>query len=256
MGRTDGLGFGSEGESHGDRLGHQKSNICLRGNVSTTYYSQKQTGGATPFGETDKPVFFTAAAGEIDHRAETAVYTGNARAWQENNFVRGDRLTIIQKKANCTSDGTVQSLLYNAKEKRMARQQYPVFATSKKLVYTRDSRLLRYESDVDIRQGTDRITGGVAKSIYRKQSGRATEMENSVIITQPNRRATGDYANTTLRTKSLSCRESGEGRRCGKRLFAGPQITVYLRDNRVVAEGRSKQNTAGRIRSVYKIKNN
>jgi len=36
----------------------------------------------------------------------------------------------------------------------------------------------------------------------------------------------------------------------------GGQVTVYLRENRVVGEGKTKQNSAGRIRSVYKVKNN
>ena len=37
---------------------------------------------------------------------------------------------------------------------------------------------------------------------------------------------------------------------------SGGQMTVYLRSNQVVSEGKSKQNTTGRIRSVYKVKNN
>jgi len=36
----------------------------------------------------------------------------------------------------------------------------------------------------------------------------------------------------------------------------GGEVMVYLRENRVVGEGKTKQNTAGRIRSVYKVKNN
>jgi hypothetical protein len=81
----------------------------LRGNASTTYYSQKQTGGATPFGETDKPVFVTAASAEFDHSAETGVYAGNARAWQENNYVRADRLFLRQKQGQLVADGTVKA---------------------------------------------------------------------------------------------------------------------------------------------------
>ena len=32
------------------------------------------------------------------------------------------------------------------------------------------------------------------------------------------------------------------------------QLTFYMRDNRVVSEGKTKQNTSGRTRSVYKVK--
>jgi hypothetical protein len=34
------------------------------------------------------------------------------------------------------------------------------------------------------------------------------------------------------------------------------QMTIFLRSNRVATEGRTPQNTSGRTRSVYKIKEN
>lgn len=236
---------------------NQKS--ILRGGVSTTYYRQKSSGGATPFGETDKPVFITAENGEFDHRAETGTYTGNARAWQENNYVRADRFFIQQQQGQFNADGSVQSLLYNAKRKENGREStVPVYASSGKMTYNRDNRLLRYETNVDIRQGADRIVGGVA-NVYlddRNEVAR-TDVENNVVITQPNRRATGDYAQYTVADESVVLRgnparvedaESGSS--------SGGQLTVYLKDNRVIGEGKSKQNASGRTRSVYKVKNN
>lgn len=230
----------------------------LRGGVNTTYYSQKQTGGATPFGKTDKPVYITAAAAEFDHRAETGTYTGNARAWQENNYVRADRLTIQQKQGQLLGDGNVQSLLYNAKRKENGQETtVPAYASSKKLLYNRDERLLRYEKDVDLRQGADQILGGVA-NIYLDENNAVskTVVENNVVITQPKRRANGDYAQYNAADEIVTLRgnparvedaESGSSQ--------GALMTVYLRENRVVSEGKSKQpGSAGRIRSVYKVK--
>ena len=231
----------------------------LRGNVSTTYYSQKQSGSAMPFGGTDKPVFLTAAAAEIDHAKQTAVYSGNARGWQENNFVRGDRLTIVQNDGAFFAEGTVQSLLYDAKRKENGREvTVPVFASSRKLAYNRDSRLLRYEENVDIRQGSDRITGEAA-NVYLAEGNQVsrTEMERNVVITQPNRRAVADFARYTQADESVVLQgtpakvedaENGSSQ--------GATLTVYLRSNRIESEGKSKQNTAGRTRSVYKIKGN
>ena len=231
----------------------------LRGNVSTTYYSQKQSGSATPFSGTDKPVFLTAASAEIDHQKQTAVYSGNARGWQENNFVRGDKLTILQNEGAFFADGSVQSLLYDAKRKENGREvTVPVFATSQKLAYNRDTRVLHYEDNVDIRQGTDRITGGAA-NVYLADGNQVsrTEMERNVVITQPNRRAVADFAKYTQADESVVLQgspakvddaENGSSQ--------GGTLTVYLKSNRVEAEGRSKQNTAGRTRSVYKIKGN
>ena len=230
----------------------------LRGGVSTTYYNQKQTGGATPFGQQDKPVYITAASGEFDHRAETALYVGNARGWQENNYVRGDRMTIQQKEGRFSADGSVQTLLYNARRTENGKgSNVPVFAAAKRMTYDRDSRVLHYEESVDIRQGTDRIVGGSA-NVYIDEKGEVarTDVENNVVITQPNRKALGDFAQYVAADQSVLIRgnpakvqdaESGSSE--------GGQLMVYLNDNRIIGEGKTKQNAAGRTRSVYKVKN-
>ncbi len=230
----------------------------LRGNASTTYYSQKTTGGATPFGATNKPVYVTAESAEFNHAAETGLYTGNARAWQDNNFVRSDKLLIQQKQGQMVADGNVQSLLYDAKRTENGKEtNIPAFASSQKMVYNRENRLLRYENNVDIRQGADRIVGGVA-NIYlnEKNDVSNTVIEKDVVITQPKRRASGDYAQynavdeiVTLRGNPAKVDDAENG------ASQGGQMTVYLRENRVVSEGKTKQNTNGRIRSVYKVKN-
>ena len=165
----------------------------------------------------------------------------------------------MQKQGTLQVDGNVQSLLYNVKRKENGKEStVPVYASSKKLTYTRDDRLLYYENDVDIRQGKDRITAGLAKiHLTDKNEVERTEVENNVVITQPNRRAVGDFAQYTAADESVILKgnpahvedaENGTSQ--------GAQMTVYLRDNRVVSEGQSKQNTSGRMRSVYKVKNN
>jgi lipopolysaccharide export system protein LptA len=180
----------------------------LRGGANTTYYSQKSTGGATPFGSTDKPVFVTSQSAEFDHRAETAVYTGNARGWQENNYVRGDQLLIKQQQGEFFADGNVQSLLYNVRRRENGREtNAPIYVSSAKMTYNRDARVVHYETNVDIRQGTDRIVGGMA-NLYldeRNEISRS-EIENNVVITQPNRRAVADYAQYTAADESVVLR--------------------------------------------------
>ncbi|HKP69004.1 MAG TPA: LptA/OstA family protein [Pyrinomonadaceae bacterium] len=231
----------------------------LRGGANTTYYSQKSTGGATPFGSTDKPVYLTSQAAEFDHRGETALYTGNARGWQENNYVRGDKLLIKQQQGEFFADGNVQSLLYNMKRRDNGREtNAPVYVSAGKMNYNRDARLVHYETNVDIRQGPDRIVGGLA-NLYlddRNEISRS-EIENNVVVTQPNRRATGDYAQYTAADESVVLR--GNPARVDDAVqgsSSGGQMTVYLRNNNVVSEGKSKQNSTGRIRSVYKVKTN
>jgi lipopolysaccharide export system protein LptA len=224
---------------------------------STTYYTQGQTNGATPFAKTNAPVFITADRAEFDHRGETASYIGNARAWQENNFVRADRLTIRQKEKQLNGEGRVQSQLYNAKRKDGTREaNIPVFVTAGAIAYSDEARLLRYTDNVDIRQGTDRITGGVADiNLNENNEVQRTVIEKNVNVTQPGKRARGDWAQYTtadetviLRGNPATVEDAAQGS------TKGAQITVNMRDSRVVNNAAVKPAAPGRIRSIYKVK--
>jgi len=124
--------------------------------------------------------------------------------------------------------------------------------------YNRDNRSLRYEGAVDIRQGTDRITSEVATILMDgKNEVEKTVVENNVVLTQPKRKAVGDWAQYTAQSEEFVLRgnpariddaEQGSS--------AGAQVTVYMKENRVVGESKAAQNNTGRIRSVYKIKKN
>lgn len=233
-----------------------KKRSYLRGAVSTTYYNQKQTGGATPFGESNKPVFLTAANAEIDHAAETATYNGNARAWQDDNYVRAETIVIMQREQEFRASGNVQSVIYDAKS--ADRKNVPVFAAAQRMSYARGTRILRYEDSVDIRQSTDRVTGGIAViQLNENNEMSQTTVENNVVITQPKRRATGTWAQYTndsdvaiLRGNPAVVEDAENGS------TQGAQLTMYKRENRVVTESKTSPNSAGRIRSVYKVKKN
>lgn len=229
----------------------------LRGGVSTTYYSQKQIKGSTPFASSDKPVYLTAENAEFNHSAETAVYTGNARGWQENNYVRGNSLFIDQKNGKFLADGNVQSVIYNAKIKQKGKESnVPTSASAGSMAFDREKRILQYKSSVDIRQGTDRITAGSA-DVYLNENNDVTRTiaETNVTITQPTRRASGDWAQynaadeiAVLRGNPATVTDQENGSSQSR------EITLAMREKRIAVEGKTKQNPSGRIRTVYKIK--
>jgi LPS export ABC transporter protein LptC len=228
----------------------------LKGSVATTYYSSKQMRDASPFGNTNKPVFITASTAEFDHAAETAVFSGNARGWQENNFVRGDTIRIDQKGGRFIAEGGVQSALYASRVRGNSGTVVPTSASAGSMTYERDSRLLRYRTGVDIRQGTDRITAGSADVFLDEKNELArTVAEDNVVITQPGRRATASWAQYTaadevaiLKGKPATVSDAANGS------SQNAEITFYMRERKVVAESRSNQAPAGRSRSVYKVK--
>ncbi len=229
----------------------------LNGKVSTTYYSQKQTNGATPFNDTASPVFLTAANAKFDHRAETGLYTGNARVWQENNYIRADKIFLQQKESRLLAEGKVQSLLYNtARTVGGKKTNTPVYASAEKMLYERRNNLIRYENNVDIRQGTDRIVAQIA-NVYLDNNNQLakTVVENDVVITQPNRRATGTFAQYNAADESVILRGSPANVSDSENgSSSGQEVILYLKENRVVSNGSTTNNGTGRIRTVYKIK--
>lgn len=230
----------------------------LRGSVSTTYYSQKQINSSTPFGSSDKPVFLTAENADFDHAGETAVYSGNARGWQESNYVRADKLVLDQRRGTLSADGNVQSLLSNARIRARGKTtSVPISASAMSMNFDRNKNILQYRRSVDIRQGTDRITAGSADVFLTPDNDIVrTVAETDVTITQPNRRASGSWVQYSaddeiaiLRGDPATVTDQVNGS------SQASQLTLSLKDNSVVAEGSKKQSPAsGRIRSVYKIK--
>jgi lipopolysaccharide export system protein LptA len=230
----------------------------LRGNVSTTYYSQAKTGGATPFGSTDKPVYLTSEGAAFDHKAEIAVYSGNARAWQDDNFLKAATIQIMQREGRLNAEGGVESMLTEVRTARSGQSvPQPVYASAGSMEYDRNARLIVYRTNADIRQGTDRIQGSVARVYLDDKNEIArSEAEGQVVITQPGRRATGTYALYTASSETVVLR--GEPARVFDEKNGssqGSEVTVHLRDNLVVGKGSSAKDPSGRTRSVFKVRN-
>lgn len=230
-----------------------------RGQTATTYYSQEQTGGATPFQRVKSPVFIVAGSAEFQHETGIAIYRNDARAWQDDNFVRAATITLRQEAKRMDAEGDVQSALYQAKRRDASgnRQVVPVFAAAKRMMYSDADRLLRYEENVDIKQGTELITGEVANVYLTKDTNEVerTIVERTVVLQQPGRRATGDWAQytaadeTAVLTGSPARVEDAE-----QGTSEGRRMTIYLRENRVVADNAGGKQETGRVRSTHRIR--
>jgi LPS export ABC transporter protein LptC len=229
-----------------------------RGKTSTTYYSQEQTNGATPFSKVKSPVYIVGDNGQFHRDSGVAIYTGNARAWQDDNFVRTDKLTIYANEKKMTGEGHVQSAIYNARRRGEGPSgTIPVFASADSMSYSDPNRLLHYEGGVDIRQGTDRLTGGVADVYLLRDTSEVekTIVQRNVVMTQPNRKGTGDWIQYTsaddvaiLKGNPARVEDAEKGSTEGGRL------TVNMRDGRVIADDVRGPQSAGRVRSTHKVK--
>ncbi len=229
-----------------------------RGRTATTYYSQEQTNGATPFSKTKSPVYITSDRGEFRHESGQGVYTGNARAWQDDNFVRGDKLIIYVNDKRMEAVGRVQTAIYNSQRRVEGNVSVvPVFAQSDSMFYSDPDRIVHYEGNVDIKQASDRITSGVADVYLSKETNEMekTVAERSVVLTQPNRKGTGDWVEYTaanevaiLKGNPARVDDVEQGNTEGARL------TVWVRENKVTADDARGPLSPGRVRSTHKIR--
>lgn len=250
----------SRGRARADEIDIDTRNdrSTLRGNVSSTYYNQRQLNGATPFTNPAAPVYVTAGAAEFLNSEQRAVYTGNARAWQGNNYLRGDSLEILPNQKRVNVSGNVQSLVFNARSKAAKDATVPVFGSSQKMTYDGVARQIVYQTGVEIRQESDRISGDKITASLNEQ-GEITQAiaETGVTVTQPGRKASGEYAQynvldevVLLKGNPARVEDSVNG------ASEGAEMTVFLRDRRVIGDGRTKTNNSGRIRTVYKVNKN
>lgn len=228
-----------------------------RGRTTTTYYSQEQTNGATPFSKTKSPVYIASERGEFRHQSGQAIYLGNARAWQDDNFVRGDKLVIYVNDKRMEASGHVQTTIYNSKRRGDDATVVPVFAAADSMFYSDPDRTIHYEGNVDIKQGTDRLTGGVADVYLAKEKNEMekTIAQKNVVLTQPNRKGMGDWVEYTaanevavLKGNPARVDDVAQGNTEGNRL------TLSVRDGKVTADDARGPLSPGRVRSTHKIR--
>lgn len=229
-----------------------------RGRTTTTYYSQEQTNGATPFSKTKSPVYIASERGEFRHESGQAIYYGNARAWQDDNYVRGDKLVIYINDKRMEASGHVQTTIYNAKRRvENSNTVVPVFASADSMFYSDPDRTIHYEGNVDIKQGTDRMTSGVADVYLMKETSEMekTIAQRNVVLTQPNRKGTGDWVEYTsanevaiLKGNPARVDDAEQGNTEGNRL------TLNVRDGKVTADDARGPLAPGRVRSTHKIR--
>ncbi|MEZ5307014.1 MAG: LptA/OstA family protein [Pyrinomonadaceae bacterium] len=236
-------------------IGAEKSR--LTGGVSTTYFNLRQTGGAAPFTESGTPVFITANEASFDHRARVAVYSGNARAWQEKNYVRGNSLQIEESAGRFLARGNVETGLYDVgKTVGGKNSKQPVFVKAGSMRYERAESRLSYNEKVDIRQGSERILADSAEVLLDSNNSLTkTVATGNVVITQPGRKATADWAAYDAIAETIEMKgdpasfvDSNSGSTSGK------VVKVDLKSKKAVNSGSSTKNGSGRIRSVYKVR--
>ncbi len=254
-----------------------------RGKVRTTYYSRDTTGGAAPFKKSKAPVTIASDTAVVRHREDAARYQGNARAWQDDDFVRGDNLELDKGESTLHAWGNVQSAFYSverevetpktetnkpepgkpeavkevakeaAKPEPKKKEIVPVFVSADDLVYDDKVRTAHYTGKVKIRQASDQIDAAKADAVMdeNKKLSQLTAAQN-VILTQPQRRGTGDLLVYTAATDAavLTGKPAFLEDRERETTSKSPQLTLFLRDARMQAVDETGKK---RVRTTHRI---
>jgi lipopolysaccharide export system protein LptA len=230
------------------------------GSVKSTYSDLKAQPDGAMLASSD-PIHVVSQSMTAHHSAAVAVYSGNARLWQNSNVVEAATLQFDRDQRSLVAQGSstqpVKTVLVQVDSK--TGKVAPVTITSAYLTYTDKERKAFFEGGVTAK-GAD-PTGAYAKMTSQEMSvfmvpqgqshaavsantmaGAQVEKiiaQDSVVLVQPARRATGDQLVYTAADEKFvltggppSIFDAEHGK------ITGDSLTFFRHDDRVLVEGR------------------
>jgi lipopolysaccharide export system protein LptA len=246
------------------RMNRTTGDALAEGNVKSTYSDLKAQPDGGMLASSD-PIHVTSRSMTAHRSPAIAVYTGDARLWQNANVVEAPSLQFDRDKRSLLAQGLTQgaqpvsTVLVQVDKSGNAT---PVHITSARLNYADAERKILLDGGVTAK-GSDTTLTGRQMTVFlltRSQSqagttaGPATPgqlerivVEDKVVITQPTRHATGDRLVYTAAedkfvltggTPSIFDAERGK--------ITGDSLTFYRHDDRVLVEGKETSPTVTR----------
>jgi len=251
------------------RINRTTGEALAQGDVKSTYSELKeQPDGALL--ASSSPIHVTAHSMTAHNTPGLALYTGNARLWQDANIIEAPTIQFDRDRRFVTAQGTpvqpVQTILVQtekaqpekvpteksgAEKRSPAAGSSPISITAAKLTYADSERRIHYEGGVAA-QGADFTASAKTVDAYllpRSQTsnnqsfagpGQLDRMvaEGNVVIQQPKRRAEGQRLVYTAADDKFvltggppSIFDAEQGK------ITGVSLTFFRGDGRVLVEG-------------------
>ncbi len=250
------------------RINRATGEAVAQDEVKSTYNDLKeQPSGALL--ASSSPIHVTARSMTAQNSPGTAIYTGNARLWQDANLIEAPTIQFDRDRRSVIAQGTsaqpVQTILIQASKANVQSEKMgtkkpkgdsispstPISVTAAKLTYADSERRIHYEGGV-VAQSADFTASAKTVDAYllpRSQAsgsqsfGSAGQLDrmvaqDNVVIQQPKRRAEGqklvytaadDKFVLTGGPPSIFDAERGK--------ITGVSLTFFRRDDRVLVEG-------------------
>jgi len=250
------------------RMNRTTGDAIAQGNVKSTYSDLKAQPDGGMLASSD-PIHVTSRSMTAHRSPAVAVYTGDARLWQNANVVeaptlqfdRDHRSLVAQTGAQGSMAQPVSTVLVQVDKNGKAT---PVTITSARLNYTDAERKIFLDGGVTAKGSDTTLTAQQMTVFLRSRSesqagagpgtpGQVERIvaEGKVAITQPTRHATGDrLVYTAVEDKFVLTGGSSGGTPSifdaerGK--ITGDSLTFYRHDDRVLVEGKETSPTVTR----------
>ena len=249
------------------RLNRATGEVFADGNVKTTYSDLKpQPNGA--FLSSSSPIHVTAHSMSIHGISPTALYTGDARLWQDANIIEAPSIEFNRDRRSMVAGGgatsqTVSTVLVQTERVKddQPGKSIPIAITSSLLSYVDSERKVHFEGDVVAKGGDLTIRAkqmdaflqgrGASSGQVLSAVGRLDKLvaRGKVNIIQPSREASGDlltYAAADDKFVLTGGPPSIFDAEHGK--ITGVSLTFFRRDDRVLVEGNNSAPTVTQTR--------
>ena len=245
------------------RMNRTTGDAIAEGNVKSTYSDLKAQPEGGMLASSD-PIHVTSRSMTAHRSPAVAVYTGDARLWQNANVVEAPALQFDRDRrslaAQAGTQGSTQPVSTVLVQVDKSGKAVPVHITSAHLNYADAERKILLDGGVTAKGPDTTLTAQQMTVFLRSRSesqasvGPATPgqvdrivAEGKVMVAQPTRRATGERLVYTAAedkfvltggTPSIFDAERGK--------ITGDSLTFYRHDDRVLVEGRETSPTVTR----------
>ncbi len=243
------------------RMSRATGDAIAEGNVKSTYSDLKAQPEGGMFASSD-PIHVTSRSMTAHRSPAIAVYTGDARLWQNANVIEAPRLQFDRDQRSLLAQGLAQGSLAQPVSTVLVQvdksgKTTPVRITSARLNYVDAERRIVLGGGVTAK-GSDATLTAEQMTVFllsRSQSPEAAGpgapgqverivAEGKVVITQPTRHATGDrLVYTAAEDKFVLTGGSPSIFDAERGKITGDSLTFFRHDDRVLVEGRETSPT-------------
>jgi lipopolysaccharide export system protein LptA len=244
------------------RMNRGTGDAYAEGEVKSTYSDLKpQPNGALL--ASSSPIHVTARSMTAHRTPAIALYTGDARLWQDANLVHAPSIEFDRDRRYVTAHSSPGQKVSTALvQTEKSGKSTPVLVTSDDLNYSDNEREAHFEGNV-VAKGTDATVASNRMDVFLQARGQAAWNQSvssagkidhivareHVVITEPGRRGTGEELVYTAEDDKFvltggppSIFDAEHGK------VTGVSLTLFRHDDRVLVEGSNQSPTAAQTR--------